>query len=91
MKNTNTINEFFGNISHYYFNNKKSITTLPAETLNLSDFALYKVDSITFKKDSPKREALEKSNDILLHFSNFRSNDLISYLFIIYISSFLSF
>lgn len=59
MKNTNTINEFFGNISHYYFNNKKSITTLPAETLNLSDFALYKVDSITFKKDSPKREALE--------------------------------
>lgn len=59
MKNTNTINEFFGDISHYYFNNKKSITTLPAETLNLSDFALYKVDSITFKKDSPKREALE--------------------------------
>lgn len=52
-------NEFFGDISHYYFNNKKSITTLPAETLNLSDFALYKVDSITFKKDSPKREALE--------------------------------
>ena len=60
MKNAVIDNkEFFKDMSQYYLNNKKSISTLESAELSLSDFALYKVDSITFKKDSPKREALE--------------------------------
>lgn len=53
------VDNFFKNISHYYLNNKNQVTTLQSTPLDLSDFALYCVESITYKKDSPKREALE--------------------------------
>ncbi|EAJ6150828.1 ATP-binding protein [Campylobacter lari] len=45
--------------NNLYLNNKKNITTLKTDELDISDVALYKVDSITFKKDAPKRQALE--------------------------------
>ncbi|MCV3402851.1 hypothetical protein L8V85_02625 [Campylobacter sp. IFREMER_LSEM_CL2090] len=45
--------------NNLYLNHKTNITTLKTDELDISDVALYKVDSITFKKDAPKRQALE--------------------------------
>ncbi|WP_291946871.1 ATP-binding protein [Campylobacter sp.] len=47
------------NANNLYLNHKTNITTLETDKLDISDVALYKVDSITFKKDAPKRQALE--------------------------------
>ncbi|MCR6572277.1 helicase HerA domain-containing protein [Campylobacter insulaenigrae] len=45
--------------NNLYLNHKTNITTLKTDELDISDVALYKVESITFKKDAPKRQALE--------------------------------
>ncbi|EAI7225183.1 hypothetical protein CK602_07805 [Campylobacter coli] len=45
--------------NNLYLNHKTNIITLKTDELDISDVALYKVDSITFKKDAPKRQALE--------------------------------
>lgn len=42
-----------------YLNSKENVTTLKSNTLSLSDFEFYRIQSITFKKDAPRREALE--------------------------------
>lgn len=54
----NEIKEILGKFSNYYLNAKK-YNVEKATPLETSDVVLYKIDSVTFKKDSPRREALE--------------------------------
>lgn len=53
------LRDFLSRRSNYYLNSKDNINTLKAYDLDPSDMVLYKVDSVTFKKDAPRREALE--------------------------------
>ncbi|RTJ79962.1 ATP-binding protein [Campylobacter jejuni] len=55
----NYIKDFLNIQNNYYLNSKDNITTLKTQDIDLSDIVLYKVESVTFKKDIPRREALE--------------------------------
>ncbi|TQR33136.1 ATP-binding protein [Campylobacter sp. MIT 99-7217] len=58
----NEFKEFKENLKNpniYYLNKKERITTQDTQSLDLSDVVLYRVHSISFVKDAPRREALE--------------------------------
>lgn len=43
----------------YYLNTKEDITTTQGGAIDFDDVVFYKIESVTYKKDSPRREALE--------------------------------
>ena len=60
IENANRLIDILSDTNNYYLNsNAGNLITLESSELEMSDFVLYKVDSVTFKKDAPRREALE--------------------------------
>ncbi|WP_086296191.1 helicase HerA domain-containing protein [Campylobacter devanensis] len=60
IENANRLIDILSDTNNYYLNSKAgNLITLESSELEMSDFVLYKVDSVTFKKDAPRREALE--------------------------------
>ena len=55
------IKSFLEKFNNYYLNANKHKVEKTAE-LDTSDVVLYKINSVTYKKDSPRREALEEGN-----------------------------
>ena len=55
----NEIVKFLDRFDNFYLNNKKDCVFSPTSELDTSDIVLYKVNSVTFKKNAPRREALE--------------------------------
>ncbi|CAM3467880.1 DUF87 domain-containing protein [Campylobacter upsaliensis] len=53
------VKNFLSKQNNYYLNSKDNISTLKTQDIDPSDMVLYKVESVTFKKDAPRREALE--------------------------------
>ncbi|MDL0103804.1 hypothetical protein NYG95_06210 [Campylobacter felis] len=53
------VKNFLSKQNNYYLNSKDNISTLKTRDIDPSDMVLYKVESVTFKKDAPRREALE--------------------------------